>query len=111
MLAHLLFPGFLLAIKELHHGHAGNVFLQKCVDARNRRANLAIGIAHIFPEHQRDHQNEGQHGHGVQRELYVDCDIDHGAGYGNTLNWVPGMNPGLEIDIVGGITSRTRCAS
>jgi len=22
-----------------------------------------------------------------QRELYVDCDIDHGAGYGNTLFW------------------------
>jgi purine nucleosidase len=29
------------------------------------------------------------------RKLYIDVDIDHGAGYGNTLVWPPGMQPGL----------------
>lgn len=27
--------------------------------------------------------------------LYVDVDIDHGAGYGNTLTWTPGRQPGM----------------
>lgn len=27
--------------------------------------------------------------------VYLDADIDHGAGYGNTLSWKPGSNPGL----------------
>ena len=26
---------------------------------------------------------------------YVDVDVDHGAGYGDTLAWVPGQQPGL----------------
>jgi inosine-uridine nucleoside N-ribohydrolase len=30
-----------------------------------------------------------------QRQVYMDIDIDHGAGYGNTLTWVEGNNPGL----------------
>ena len=30
-----------------------------------------------------------------QRTVYMDVDIDHGAGYGNTLSWAPGNNPGL----------------
>ena len=25
----------------------------------------------------------------------MDCEVDRGAGYGNTLNWESGMNPGL----------------
>ena len=29
-----------------------------------------------------------------EETLYMDGEIDHGAGYGNTLNWEPGMNPG-----------------
>lgn len=29
------------------------------------------------------------------RKLYVDVDTDHGAGYGNTLVWEPGRQPGL----------------
>lgn len=28
-------------------------------------------------------------------KLYVDVDIDHGAGYGATLSWYAGFNPGL----------------
>lgn len=30
-----------------------------------------------------------------QRSVYMDIDIDHGAGYGNTLSWPAGSNPGL----------------
>jgi len=29
------------------------------------------------------------------RKLYVDIDVDHGAGYGNTLAWTPGLQPGM----------------
>jgi len=29
------------------------------------------------------------------RKLYMDVDVDHGAGYGNTLAWAPGQQPGL----------------
>ena len=29
------------------------------------------------------------------RKLYVDVDIDHGAGYGNTLVWAPGNQPNM----------------
>ena len=29
------------------------------------------------------------------RKLYVDVDVDHGAGYGNTLVWAVGKQPGL----------------
>ncbi|MHC1480145.1 nucleoside hydrolase [Frateuria aurantia] len=37
------------------------------------------------------------------RTLAVDVDIDHGAGYGNTLSWNPGQGPGLgeqQADVV-----------
>jgi len=30
-----------------------------------------------------------------QRSVFMDIDIDHGAGYGNTLSWASGSNPGL----------------
>jgi inosine-uridine nucleoside N-ribohydrolase len=29
------------------------------------------------------------------KKLYVDVDVDHGAGYGNTLVWPEGMQPGM----------------
>jgi purine nucleosidase len=29
------------------------------------------------------------------RKLYVDVDVDHGAGYGNTLVWAQGWQPGM----------------
>ncbi|HEV2178239.1 MAG TPA: nucleoside hydrolase [Terriglobia bacterium] len=32
--------------------------------------------------------------------IYMDADVDHGAGYGNTLSWVPGTNPGLGEQLV-----------
>jgi purine nucleosidase len=30
-----------------------------------------------------------------EQQLYMDIDISHGPGYGNTLVWVPGNQPGL----------------
>ena len=36
------------------------------------------------------------------RKFYMDVDTDHGAGYGNTLVWTPGRQPGLgeiEVDV------------
>ena len=32
--------------------------------------------------------------------VYMDGEIDHGAGYGNTLSWAPGFNPGLGEQLV-----------
>ena len=29
------------------------------------------------------------------KKLYMDVDVGHGAGYGNTLVWIPGRQPGL----------------
>ena len=29
------------------------------------------------------------------KKLYMDVDVDHGAGYGNTLAWAPGLQPGM----------------
>jgi len=29
------------------------------------------------------------------KKLYIDVDVDHGAGYGNTLSWAPGLQPGM----------------
>jgi inosine-uridine nucleoside N-ribohydrolase len=34
------------------------------------------------------------------RTVYMDIDIDHGAGYGNTLSWPAGSNPGLGEQLV-----------
>jgi len=34
------------------------------------------------------------------RKLYVDVDVDHGAGYGNTLVWAPGQQPGMGETLV-----------
>jgi purine nucleosidase len=30
-----------------------------------------------------------------EEQLYMDIDIEHGAGYGDTLTWLPGSQPGL----------------
>jgi inosine-uridine nucleoside N-ribohydrolase len=35
-----------------------------------------------------------------ERSVYMDIDIDHGAGYGNTLSWPAGSNPGLGEQLV-----------
>ena len=35
-----------------------------------------------------------------QRKVYMDVESDHGAGYGDTLSWEPGSNPGLGEQLV-----------
>ncbi len=35
-----------------------------------------------------------------RQELYLDVDISHGAGYGDTLAWLPGSQPGLGEQLV-----------
>ncbi len=35
-----------------------------------------------------------------ERSLYIDIDINHGAGYGNTLTWPSGQNPQLGEQLV-----------
>ena len=63
---------FSLAIEQLHYAHAGNVFLEERVDARDRGANAAVGVAHELAEEIGDHEDEGQHGEGIEREAMVD---------------------------------------
>ena len=63
--------GFALAIEYLHHSHAGNVFLQKSIDASDGGADAAVGVAHELAEEVRDHKNERQHGESVERETPV----------------------------------------
>jgi inosine-uridine nucleoside N-ribohydrolase len=29
------------------------------------------------------------------KKLYIDVDLEHGAGYGDTLAWAPGQQPGM----------------
>ncbi|HXO93393.1 MAG TPA: hypothetical protein VN825_04615, partial [Candidatus Acidoferrum sp.] len=35
-----------------------------------------------------------------QTQLYMDMDYSHGPGYGNTLVWMPGTQPGLGENLV-----------
>ncbi len=35
-----------------------------------------------------------------EETIYMDADIEQGAGYGNTLTWVPGSNPGTGEQLV-----------
>jgi inosine-uridine nucleoside N-ribohydrolase len=35
-----------------------------------------------------------------QAQLYMDMDYSHGPGYGNTLVWMPGTQPGLGENLV-----------
>ncbi len=34
------------------------------------------------------------------RKLYIDVNVDHGAGYGDTLAWAPGQQPGMGEQLV-----------
>src|SRR6516225_913006 len=64
--------GLCLAIEKLHHTHARDVFLQQSVDARNSSADVAIGVPDVFPENQRDNQDAGQDGQGIQSQMSID---------------------------------------
>src|SRR6185437_4070482 len=61
--------------------HAADVFLQVGIDASDRHANTAVGIAHPPPENHGSDEDEGQHGEGDQRQLPVHSHHDgHNAG-------------------------------
>ena len=49
---------FCLAIEDLHHAHAGDVFLQERVDARDGGADAAVGVAHAVAEEPGGHDDE-----------------------------------------------------
>ena len=49
-----------LAIEQLQDGHAGDVFLQVGVDARDGEANPPVALGDAAPEHDR-HQNDEGH--------------------------------------------------
>ena len=70
--------GALFAVEELHHAHAGDVFLRKAVDARNGGAHAAIALAHVVAEDARDDENQRQHGEGQQRQPPTDGEHDSG---------------------------------
>lgn len=36
----------------------------------------------------------------AERQIYMDVNIDHGAGYGDTLSWNEQMKPGVELQLV-----------
>ena len=65
--------GFALAIEYLHHAHAGNVFLQKSIDARDGGADAAVGVAHESAEEICDHEDEREHGKRVECKATVHC--------------------------------------
>ncbi len=58
-------------MNNLHHAHAGNVFLEERVDARDGGADAAVGVAHELAEEICDHENEGQHGERIKRQPVV----------------------------------------
>ena len=60
--------GALLAIEELDHAHAGDVFLRKGVDARDRGADPTVGVADTFAEDAGDEDDDRQDGEGDERE-------------------------------------------
>jgi len=66
------FDGLVFAVEELHHAHAGNVFLKKSVDAGNGRADAAIGVADELAKDHGDDQDAGQDGKRIQRQAAVD---------------------------------------
>ena len=68
---------FVLAIENLHHAHAGNVFLEEGVDARDGGANAAVGVADKFAEEIGDAQDEGQNGKRVEGQPPVDGKKPH----------------------------------
>ncbi len=65
--------GALLAIEELHHAHAADVFLGEAVDAGDGGADAAIALADVVAEEARDDQDQRQNGEGDQRQPPVDA--------------------------------------
>ena len=55
-----LLARFPFAVKELHDGHATDMFLQKRVDPRDGRADAAVRVAHFVSEEIRQENHEWQ---------------------------------------------------
>jgi hypothetical protein len=76
-----LLARFFLVAEELHDAHAADVFLQEGVDARDGRADAAIGVADFVAEKPGGYEDERHDGEGCQREPPVhsqhDDDEDH----------------------------------
>src|SRR5258708_14039524 len=69
---------FAFAVEELHDAHAGYVFLEECVDARDGRADAAIGVAAELAENHGDDEYAGKNGEGGQRQPRVDLEKQRG---------------------------------
>ena len=67
-----LFELFLLLAKDLNHRGAGNVLLQKSVDARNGGSNPAEGVANFDLEREGNQKQERKHGEDRQGEPEVE---------------------------------------
>ena len=71
--------GALLAIEELHHAHAADVFLREAVDAGDGGADSAVAFAHAVAEHARDQQDERENRESEQRQPPLD--LEHHDGH------------------------------
>src|SRR5216684_762515 len=70
--------GFAFAVEELHDAHAGNVFLEECIDARDGRADAAIGVAYELAENHGDDEDAGKNGESGQRQPRIDLEKQGG---------------------------------
>ena len=60
--------GLLLAVEQLQHDDAGDVFLQVGVDLGDGDANAAVAVADLAAEDRGGVEDERQHGEGDQRQ-------------------------------------------
>ena len=67
-------------VEKLEHAHAGDVFLQVSVDARDGDANSPVGFAHGAAKRAGDHHDNGKYGEGEERQLVVHLQHDHHDG-------------------------------
>ena len=87
--------GLAFAVEELYDAHPGNVFLKEGIDARNGRADAAIGISHVLAEDHRDDQDAGENSESIERQPAVNLEkntshdheqeeiVDHGDDAGS----------------------------
>ena len=65
--------GAALAIEELEHRHATDVFLQVRVNPGDSGADAAVGISHLDAENLRGVGDERKHSKGDERQLPIHC--------------------------------------
>ena len=66
-----------LPSEELHHAHTGQSLGEKGVDARQPRADLAVGLAHAHPEHLRHPEDPRDHHVRCERHPPIHHDHQH----------------------------------